>query len=155
MFKKYFEYILILVLSMVLTSSLYLFLSNIEKIETEKSKLQVALENASHRWNDFFYTSTTERVPNADVVLLAIDEESIIEVGRWPWSRTVINKITQELVKYDIKTLAYDIIFSESEASIIDKTFAKSIQNTPEKITLGTFSDFPINPAPYQDYCMT
>ncbi|MEQ1723679.1 MAG: CHASE2 domain-containing protein, partial [Pseudobdellovibrio sp.] len=155
MFKKYFEYILILILSIVLTSVLYLFLSNIEQIETEKSKLQISVENVSHRWNDFFYTSTTDRKPNADVVLLAIDEESIIEVGRWPWSRTVINKITEELVKYDIKTLAYDIIFSESEADSVDKAFAKSIQNTPEKLTLGTFSDFPMTPAPYQDYCMT
>ncbi|MBY0554994.1 CHASE2 domain-containing protein [bacterium] len=155
MFKKYFEYILALALSIILTGTLYLFLSNISQIETEKSKLQIALENVSHRWNDLFYTATVDKKPNQDVILLAIDEESIIEVGRWPWSRTIINKITEELVKYDIKTLAYDIIFSENESDIVDQKFAKTIAKSPEKLTLGTFSDFPITPAPYQDYCMT
>lgn len=155
MFKKYFEYILVLFLSLILTSMLWLFLSQIELNETSKSGLQIAIENASHRWNDLFYNSLSSRKPNEDVVLLAIDEAALIEVGRWPWSRTVINNITEELTKYGVKTLTFDIIFSEKESSAADSAFVKTITKSPEKLIFGTFSDFGSYVSPYQDFCLT
>ncbi len=155
MLKKYYEYLIILFLALGLSLALYLFLANIELNENNKSKVQIAFENVSNRWNDLFYSATLNKKTNPNVVLLAIDEESIIEIGRWPWSRNVINKITEELVNFKVKTLAYDIIFSESESPEADKNLARTINQNPEKLTLGTFSDFPINPLPYQDYCMT
>ena len=155
MFKKYFEYILVLSLSLILTALLWLFLSQIELNETSKSGMQIAIENASHRWNDLFYNTQSTKKPSEDVVLLAIDEAALIEVGRWPWSRNVINKITQELTKYGVKTLTFDIIFSEKENSAADSAFVKTIAKTPEKLIFGTFSDFGSNVRPYQDFCLT
>ena len=155
MFKKYFEYILVLSLSVILTSLLWLFLSQIELNETSKSSLQIAIENASHRWNDLFYNSHSTKKPNEDVVLLAIDEAALIEVGRWPWSRHVINNITSELIKYGVKTLTFDIIFSEKESSTADSAFVKTIAKSPEKLIFGTFSDFGSYVSPYQDFCLT
>lgn len=155
MFKKYFEYILVFSLSLILTSILWLFLSQIELNETSKSGLQIAIENASHRWNDLFYNSQNTKKPSEDVVLLAIDEAALIEVGRWPWSRKVINNLTEELTKYGVKTLTYDIIFSEKESSTADSAFVKTITKSPEKLIFGTFSDFVSYVSPYQDYCLT
>ncbi len=155
MFKKYFEYILVLSLSMILTSLLWLFISQIELNERSKSGLQIAIENASHRWNDLYYNSQITKKPNEDVVLLAIDEAALIEVGRWPWSRNVINKLTEELTKYGVKTLTFDIIFSEKESSAADSAFVKTITKSPEKLIFGTFSDFGSYVSPYQDFCLT
>ena len=155
MFKKYFEYILVLSLSLILTSLLWLFLSQIELNETSKTGLQIAIENASHRWNDLFYNSQSTKKPNENVVLLAIDEAALIEVGRWPWSRNVINKLTVELIKYGVKTLTFDIIFSEKESSAADSAFVKTITKSPEKLIFGTFSDFGSYVSPYQDFCLT
>lgn len=155
MFKKYSEYLLVFILSVVLTAVVYFFLSQIEHRDTVKSKIQVTLENISHRWNDLFYPEYSTQKPNPNVVLLAIDESSIIEVGRWPWSRSVLNKITSNLLNYDIKTLTYDIIFSEKENTEADAGFAKTISEHADKVTLGTFSDSPSNVLPYQDFCLT
>ena len=155
MFKKYYEYILVFLLSTTLTFILYLFLAQIESNSTTQYKLQTALENASHRWNDLLYFAQNSKPPNQDVLLLAIDEPSIIEVGRWPWSRNVINNITEELLNYKIKTLTYDIIFSEKENSASDISFAKTIAKAPKKLILGTFSDFASNKKPFQDFCLT
>ncbi len=155
MFKKYFEYILVLSLSLILTSLLWLFLSQIELNETSKSGMQIAIENVSHRWNDLFYNSQNTKKPNEDVVLLAIDEAALIEVGRWPWSRNVINNLTEELTKYGVKTLTFDIIFSEKESSAADSAFVKTITKSPEKLIFGTFSDFGSYVSPYQDFCLT
>lgn len=155
MHKKYYDYILLLTLSVSLTALLYLYLSQIDATLSTKSKLQIAVENMSHRWNDLFYSTHRAEKPNSDVVLLAIDEPSIIEVGRWPWSRDVINTITENLLKYEIKTLTYDIIFSEKESSAVDSSFVKTIAKNPEKLILGTFSDFASTVKPYQDFCLT
>lgn len=155
MLKKYFEYILVLSLSLILTSLLWLFLSQIELNETSKSQMQIAIENASHRWNDLFYNTLSSKKPSEDVVLLAIDEAALIEVGRWPWSRNVINTITEELTKYGVKTLTFDIIFSEKESSAADSAFVKTITKSPEKLIFGTFSDFGSYVSPYQDFCLT
>lgn len=155
MFKKHYDYILAIMISIVLTSALYLYLAKINAEDTGKSKLQLTVENVSHRWNDLFYSEYSTKKPSQDVVLLAIDEASINEIGRWPWSRTIVNQITQELFKYKIKTLTFDIIFSEKESAIADNAFAKTISKYTNQITLGTYSNFKTAALPYQDYCLT
>ena len=155
MFKKHFESILALVLAFCLSGALYLYLSHLESADSDKSNLQTAIENASHRWNDLFYRDKSLQTPAQDVILLAIDEPSIIEIGRWPWSRNVINRISEQLLKYKVKTIAYDIIFSESEASDADINFANTISKASDKMIFGTFSDDISYAVPYQDYCLT
>lgn len=155
MFKKYYEFILIALISIVLTTVLYFYLSRIDQNPQTKTKVQIALENLSHRWNDLFYTEYSPQKPNSDVILLAIDEDSINDVGRWPWSRNILNKITTELFKYKINTLTYDIIFSEKEDAKTDADFAKTIAAHSSKITLGTYSNFKTEALPYQDFCLT
>jgi len=155
MYKKYSEYVLVFILALMLTALLYSYISQIETAESLKSKVQVSLENVSHRWNDLFYPAHSLKKPNQEVVLLAIDEPSLIEVGRWPWSRHIINEISLALLKYEIKTLTFDVIFSEKENTDADLSFAKTIKKNSEKITLGTFSDFASTAKPHQDYCLT
>lgn len=155
MFKKYYEYLMVLGMATLLTAVLYAFLSRINEPENTKPRIQIGLENASHRWNDLFYRNHSEKPPHADVAVLAIDEPSVIEIGRWPWSRNVINQITQQLLRYDVKTIAYDIIFSEKESDAADTAFAATIAQAPEKMTFGTFSDYASHLQPYQDFCLT
>lgn len=140
---------------MVLTTVIYLYLSQVNSENVDKSRLQIAIENVSHRWNDLFYSEYNSKKPSPDVVLLAIDEASINEIGRWPWSRSIVNKITQELFKYNIKTLTFDVIFSEKESEATDSDFAKTILKHTGQITLGTYSNFQTSALPYQDYCLT
>lgn len=155
MLKKYYEQVLSLIISCILTFVLYNYLSQIEINDLYKSKYQLALESLSHSWNDLLYPEHSKVKPNSDVILLAVDEDAINDIGRWPWSRDIINKITKELFKYKINTLTYDIIFSETENNKIDADFAKTISEHADKITLGTYSNFRTESLPYQDYCNT
>ncbi len=92
----------------------------------------------------------------SDSVLIAIDEESVQELGRWPWSREVINQITINALASGIKTIGFDIIFSESENEKVDAKFAKTVEQNNSKIVLGTFGNENItNSLAYQDYCYT
>lgn len=49
------------------------------------------------------------------LVLAAIDDYSLEKIGRWPWSRTQIVKLTEKLEKFGAKVVAFDIFFSEPE----------------------------------------
>ena len=50
------------------------------------------------------------------VVILDIDEKSLGEFGRWPWSRALIAKINQKLFnEQSIAVLGYDIVWAEPD----------------------------------------
>jgi len=53
--------------------------------------------------------------PVDDVVIVAIDEKSIKEIGRWPWSRDVIAKGIEMLINMGARVIGLDIVFSERE----------------------------------------
>jgi adenylate cyclase len=50
------------------------------------------------------------------VVILDIDEKSLGELGRWPWSRSVMARINQKLFnEQSIAVLGYDIVWAEPD----------------------------------------
>ncbi len=54
--------------------------------------------------------------PDKQVVIIDIDENSLGEIGRWPWNRDVMASINDNLFDhYRIKTIGYDIVFAESD----------------------------------------
>ena len=67
--------------------------------------------------------------PSENVALLTIDDRSIEEIGRWPWSREKIAFVVEEMMKYKAKAIGFDIVFSEPQ---IDPTF-EAIKRIEEK----------------------
>ncbi|RJG01215.1 CHASE2 domain-containing protein [Noviherbaspirillum sedimenti] len=50
------------------------------------------------------------------IAIVSIDERSLAEVGRWPWSREVMARMVDQLFdKYRIKALGFDVTFSEPD----------------------------------------
>lgn len=49
------------------------------------------------------------------IVIVDIDEQSLIEIGRFPWSRHVMGKLQDQLVAAGVSVVAYDVLFSEPE----------------------------------------
>ena len=47
------------------------------------------------------------------IVLIDIDEYSIKKIGRWPWSREWHASLITTLVEYKVRSIAFDIFFSE------------------------------------------
>lgn len=50
-----------------------------------------------------------------DVVIVAIDEASLKEVGRWPWPRRIHADLVQRLSAAGAKVISLDIIFAEDD----------------------------------------
>lgn len=59
------------------------------------------------------------------LVLVAIDEQSLAQIGRFPWSRQEYVQLLQVLSKSESSIVAFDLLFSESSAE--DSAFAEAI----------------------------
>jgi adenylate cyclase len=55
-----------------------------------------------------------------NVAIIAIDDKSIAQIGRWPWSRQTMAKLLENLHKNSAAVVAFDIVFSEPERNIVE-----------------------------------
>ncbi len=65
--------------------------------------------------------------PPSSVVIAAIDNKSVKEIGRWPWSREIIGKLIKGMAEYGVKVTALDVVFSEPQNEVSDTALAESI----------------------------
>ena len=54
-----------------------------------------------------------QRLATDDVVIVAVDEESLARIGRWPWSRSVHARALQAICRSDPAVVGFDVAFSE------------------------------------------
>ncbi|MBI4400932.1 MAG: adenylate/guanylate cyclase domain-containing protein [Nitrospirae bacterium] len=66
---------------------------------------------------DFRFKLRGERQIGQEVVLVAIDEKSLKEVGRWPWSRDKQARLVQAIGADGAKVIGLDIIYAEAEVT--------------------------------------
>jgi adenylate cyclase len=90
----------------VIASVLALFLSAPEFLH--------AVEN---RLYDLHFKLRGQQDVGDRVVIVAIDERSLAALGRWPWPRSRMAELTRVLSTGGAKVIAFDILFSEPEAS--------------------------------------
>ncbi|OGE16176.1 hypothetical protein A3F00_04580 [Candidatus Daviesbacteria bacterium RIFCSPHIGHO2_12_FULL_37_11] len=80
----------------------------------------------------------TPHTPHPEIVILAIDNKSLSEIGRWPWDRKVHAKIIDKLKSLNPQILGLDVTFSEESNAINDKVFIESIDNVKFPIVLSS-----------------
>lgn len=74
--------------------------------------------------------------PDKRVVVVAVDEESINKIGRWPWDRKKIAELIGKLNEASVVGL--DIVFSEASDKQSDQILADTIMNN-NNVVLGFF----------------
>lgn len=66
------------------------------------------------------------------IVIVDIDEKSLAEVGRWPWSRDVVARLVVELTdKLGAAAVGFDIVFAEPQQSDALQAFDSIVQSKP------------------------
>ena len=66
------------------------------------------------RYYDFASTSTS-RQPSERIAIIAIDDQSIANIGRWPWPRDVHAQLIDQLSAAKAKTIAHTAFFFEPQ----------------------------------------
>jgi CHASE2 domain-containing sensor protein/tRNA A-37 threonylcarbamoyl transferase component Bud32 len=84
----------------------------------------------------------TGRLPSDQIVMIAIDDQSIANIGRWPWSRDVHAKVIERLS--EAKVIANTVFFFEPQTdrslkylSDIEKVLSQARADDPLATTLS------------------
>lgn len=86
------------------------------------------------RLDDIIYDArlraTMPRTLDERVVIVDIDEKSLAEVGRWPWSRDRLAQLVEELFeRQKIAVVGFDVVFAEFDDSSGLKRLRQLAQN--------------------------
>ena len=66
--------------------------------------------------------------PSPEIGIIAIDNKSIAELGRFPWSRGQYVRLLERLSAAGAKVVLFDVIFSETETRAIDRSLAAAVK---------------------------
>ncbi len=88
------------------------------------------------RGKDFIYRMRPQLTPPENILIVAIDEKSINELGRWPWKRMYIARLVEGLS--EARVVAMDILFSEREDEENDSALQSAIKEA-DNVVLGYF----------------
>jgi len=56
--------------------------------------------------------------PSDDILIVSIDDNSISNIGRWPWPRSIIAALIEEISAANPKVIGLNILFSEPEQAL-------------------------------------
>ncbi|MBJ7551491.1 CHASE2 domain-containing protein [Marinomonas ostreistagni] len=75
----------------------------------------------------FFWTLLSDSTPEERITIVAIDEESLSQVGPWPWPRETMAKLSDQLAAYGASMQLFDVVFPEEKPG--DALFANRLSN--------------------------
>ena len=80
---------------------------------------------------------TMQRARDERIVILDIDERSLGEVGRWPWSRKLMAELTEKLFdRYGVALVGFDVVWAERDSSsgteVLDALAAGELKGNPD-----------------------
>ncbi len=93
-----------------------------ERLATAFSLLLLALLLAASgwlwRWDQLLYDLQIDlwsKPPAEDIVIVAVDEQSLADFGRWPWPRGIHAQLIDILTQAGARAIAVDILFAEAD----------------------------------------
>ncbi|MEW6584892.1 MAG: adenylate/guanylate cyclase domain-containing protein [Nitrospirota bacterium] len=75
---------------------------------------------------------------SGEVAVVAIDEKSLREFGRWPWNRELQAELVRKILDLNPKVLAVDIFFTEAENARADKMLGDAFASSKEETVLAS-----------------
>jgi adenylate cyclase len=86
---------------------------------------------------DYRLRLTMPRTVDDRIVILDIDEKSLKEEGRWPWSRDRMAKLMDQLFdRYKVAVAGFDVVFAERDESsglkVLRKLEHNQLRNVPQ-----------------------
>jgi len=68
--------------------------------------------------------------PNPAIVIVAIDDKSVRELGRFPWTRTRFAEFVDRATAAGAKAIYLDAFFPEKESEVADRAFADALRRS-------------------------
>ncbi len=116
-----------------------LFISLLIIIFSGSAPMQ-SIERSAYDWG----MQSTERYPSEKIAVIAIDDQSIANLGRWPWSRELHSEMIDILAKGGAKVIGQSVFFLEPQSDpgmlyirdIMDFISRSSLTEIPSEIEI-------------------
>ena len=93
------------------------------------------LERSAYDWG----VRSTQKTPSDKIAIISIDDESIANIGRWPWSRDLHAELIQKLSQGGAKVIGHTVFFLEPQ---IDRG-SRFIRDLIDFVSNASFGDTP------------
>ncbi len=91
---------------------------------------------------DIYQTLWPAPAITSPVVLVTIDDQSLLEQGRWPWNRSKMADLVDAVASNGASAIGLDILFPEPDESPTgpqgDRRLAASLSNAPSVLAVST-----------------
>lgn len=100
-----------------------------------------SLEKLDLDLQDRFYQKQGVTDPN--IVIVAIDDESLDVLGRWPWPRDYHGELVRIISDADPAVIGIDIIFTEPSLDPMDDEYMIAMIAQADQVVLPIYGEFP------------
>src|SRR5215510_5779551 len=97
----------------------------------------------SQKLNDFFFRLRRPMPVSGEVALVLIDDASLAQQGRWPWSRTQLAKLVRAVSQERPKAIGVDVLLPEDENEQNDAELTGAIEAAPNLVLAAKISTSP------------
>jgi signal transduction histidine kinase len=104
------------------------------------------IHDSEQRLTDTFFRVTPAPAERSMVVLVLIDDQSLQQYGRWPWSRALLAQLTQNLANAGAGVIGLDILLSEPQSPEADAAMREALNNSGRTVLADKIGSFPDGP---------
>lgn len=62
---------------------------------------------------------------DGDIIIIDVDEKSLAKFGSWPWPRTVVAELVNNLFEQGALVVAFDVVFPNEEGNMVEEILKK------------------------------
>jgi len=99
----------------------------------------VALERLDEQARDIVFQFRAPPKPPQNIAVVAVDEKSVRQYGRWPWSRQLQANLVDSLKQYGTKVIALDIVYPFPSNPDADTKLEQVLKNPRGDVIGGYF----------------
>jgi adenylate cyclase len=138
-----------IILAIAIILMVFEIAGNFPEIATPLERLEVAAADTTFRFRG-------DVAPNENIIIAAIDDQSLSWIGHWPWPRSVVAEIVNWLNEAGAKVIALDIfLFGESSDPAEDQALVDAMANANAVVSVNqifTSQDAVTNNVPEQAF---
>jgi len=93
------------VISLVLLGGFFIGIGPLDSLELKLYDLRARMRSAP-------------KIAEQQIVIVAVDDASVQQIGTWPWPRAYMGKLIDQLSEADAKVIALDLLYSDPEVNV-------------------------------------
>ena len=98
------------------------------------------------RLTDTFFRLAPPPTQPSAVVLVLIDDESLRQYGRWPWSRDLLGRLMNRIAANNAQVIGLDILLSEPQSPSTDASLENALKTGGRTVLAGKIGAYPDGP---------